>query len=96
MFGALSKENIPAPNGWQCDRCYYEHPDPATDPFYQDQVKGLMYFCAVILVFVSVKILLRYGLCPGVDPVLDRSRTLSGFGSRYERTHPRSGRTLNS
>jgi len=40
-------------NPWQCDRCYYDHPDPATDPFYQDQVKGLMYFCATILLIVS-------------------------------------------
>jgi hypothetical protein len=40
-------------NPWQCDRCYYDHPDPATDPFYQDQVKGLMYFCATILLVVS-------------------------------------------
>ncbi|GHJ85760.1 hypothetical protein NliqN6_2162 [Naganishia liquefaciens] len=35
---------------WNCERCYYVHPEPAQDPFYQDQVKGLMYICAVILV----------------------------------------------
>ncbi|KAG9005407.1 hypothetical protein FRB93_009713 [Tulasnella sp. JGI-2019a] len=35
---------------WDCQQCYYEHPDPVTDPFYQDTVKRLMYFCAVILV----------------------------------------------
>lgn len=38
---------------WLCTQCTYDHPDPATDPFYQDQVKTLMYFCAVILVLVS-------------------------------------------
>lgn len=30
--------------------CHYDHPDPTSDPFYQDQVKTLMYFCACILV----------------------------------------------
>ena len=36
-----------------CDHCYYEHPDPANDAFYQDSVKTLMYACAVILLLVS-------------------------------------------
>ncbi|KAG6831651.1 hypothetical protein H0H87_004601 [Tephrocybe sp. NHM501043] len=36
---------------WVCDHCYYQHPDPATDPFYQSTVKSLMYFCAVVLIF---------------------------------------------
>ncbi|KAG8886630.1 hypothetical protein FRB97_000050 [Tulasnella sp. 331] len=36
---------------WDCQQCYYEHPDPVTDPFYQNTVKQLMYFCAWILVF---------------------------------------------
>ena len=40
-------------DAWKCNTCYYEHPDPATDDFYQDQVKTLMYLCAAILVFVS-------------------------------------------
>jgi Ca2+:H+ antiporter len=40
-------------DAWMCTQCYYEHPDPVTDPFYQDQVKTLMYCCAAILVFVS-------------------------------------------
>jgi Ca2+:H+ antiporter len=35
---------------WKCKRCYYEYPEPTTDPFYQHQVKALMYACAVILV----------------------------------------------
>ncbi|KAG6831953.1 hypothetical protein H0H92_006554 [Tricholoma furcatifolium] len=36
---------------WICDRCYYQHPDPADDPFYQSTVKSLMYFCASVLLF---------------------------------------------
>ncbi|KAF7365432.1 hypothetical protein MVEN_00416100 [Mycena venus] len=36
---------------WVCDTCYYKHPDPVDDPFYQSTVKSLMYFCAAILVF---------------------------------------------
>lgn len=39
---------------WICEHCYYKHPDPVEDPFYQSTVKSLMYFCAVILVFVSL------------------------------------------
>ncbi|KAH0832208.1 hypothetical protein J3R83DRAFT_13128 [Lanmaoa asiatica] len=39
-----------APN-WKCEHCYYQHPDPVKDPFYQSTVKSLMYFCAVILLF---------------------------------------------
>lgn len=35
---------------WTCKRCFYEHVPPATDPFYQENVKGLMYTCTVILV----------------------------------------------
>jgi hypothetical protein len=36
-----------------CQRCYYQHPEPVNDPFYQGTVKSLMYFCASILVLVS-------------------------------------------
>ncbi|KAH7885106.1 hypothetical protein F5I97DRAFT_1810195 [Phlebopus sp. FC_14] len=36
---------------WKCDHCYYQHPDPVEDPFYQSTIKSLMYFCAVILLF---------------------------------------------
>ncbi|KAL4064853.1 hypothetical protein V8B97DRAFT_1875626 [Scleroderma yunnanense] len=36
---------------WRCDRCFYQHPDPVEDPFYQSTVKSLMYFCAVVLLF---------------------------------------------
>jgi len=35
---------------WVCHHCYYEHPDPVGDPFYQSTVKQLMYFCACVLV----------------------------------------------
>ncbi|KAK4685726.1 Ca2+:H+ antiporter, partial [Tremellales sp. Uapishka_1] len=38
-----------AAEGWMCDHCYYEHPDPMNDPFYQNSVKTLMYCCAGIL-----------------------------------------------
>ena len=37
-------------DSWTCKRCFYEHVPPATDPFYQENVKGLMYTCTVILV----------------------------------------------
>ncbi len=35
---------------WSCRRCFYEHVPPATDPFFQQNVRGLMYTCTVILV----------------------------------------------
>ncbi|KAK8865678.1 calcium/proton exchanger [Kwoniella newhampshirensis] len=40
-----------AGDAWMCDHCYYEHPNPENDPFYQDNVKTLMYCCAAILLF---------------------------------------------
>lgn len=44
----------PGPDtAWKCTQCYYEHPDPVNDPFYQDQIKTLMYGCAAILLLVS-------------------------------------------
>ncbi|KAJ8080827.1 hypothetical protein PM082_017662 [Marasmius tenuissimus] len=43
----LGKANKP----WVCDQCYYKHPDPVDDPFYQATVKNFMFFCAVILLF---------------------------------------------
>ncbi|BEJ18138.1 hypothetical protein CspHIS471_0704150 [Cutaneotrichosporon sp. HIS471] len=54
----LRCEGCPLPDGggvlnpgdsWRCDRCWYQHPDPVTDPFYQSNVKVLMYICAGIL-----------------------------------------------
>ncbi|KAJ7600436.1 hypothetical protein C8J56DRAFT_8920 [Mycena floridula] len=41
----------PSDKPWMCNHCYYEHPDPVSDPFYQSTVKTLMYLCAIILVF---------------------------------------------
>ncbi|KAF9463020.1 hypothetical protein BDZ94DRAFT_1289957 [Collybia nuda] len=49
--GCPTSPGIPGENPWVCDHCYYQHPDPAEDPFYQSTVKTLMYFCAAILVF---------------------------------------------
>lgn len=45
----------PFDKSWECDRCYYTHPEPTTDPFYQTQVKTLMYACAFILLLVSFR-----------------------------------------
>ncbi|KAF9013380.1 hypothetical protein BDQ17DRAFT_1419537 [Cyathus striatus] len=45
-------ERIPNPDApWICDHCYYKHPDPVDDPFYQSTVKTLMYLCAAVLLF---------------------------------------------
>jgi len=58
----LHCEGCPADNAkeaWQCNSCYYVHPDPVGDAFYQDQVKTLMYACAGILLFVSIEPLCR-------------------------------------
>ncbi|EJD50677.1 hypothetical protein AURDEDRAFT_112251 [Auricularia subglabra TFB-10046 SS5] len=41
-------------NPWVCKRCYYNHPNPAQDPFYLATVQKLTYFCASILVFSYV------------------------------------------
>jgi len=35
---------------WSCRNCFYEHLDPASDPFYQHTVKSLMYLCASVLI----------------------------------------------
>ncbi|KAK0564966.1 hypothetical protein OC861_004010 [Tilletia horrida] len=35
---------------WTCKRCYYQHVPPSSDPFFQTNLKGLMYTCTVILV----------------------------------------------
>ncbi|CAE6477990.1 unnamed protein product [Rhizoctonia solani] len=47
----LPGETLPADAPWACHHCRYEHPDPTSDPFYQNTVKSLMYFCAAILLF---------------------------------------------
>ncbi|CAD6585351.1 MAG: hypothetical protein CYPHOPRED_003058, partial [Cyphobasidiales sp. Tagirdzhanova-0007] len=38
------------PDEFACQRCFYEHVDPVDDPFYRIHVRGLSYYCAVILV----------------------------------------------
>ncbi|KAF5382717.1 hypothetical protein D9615_002835 [Tricholomella constricta] len=49
--GCPSTPGGPGDASWICDHCYYKHPDPATDPFYQSTVKSFMYFCATVLIF---------------------------------------------
>ncbi|EKM79346.1 hypothetical protein AGABI1DRAFT_74303 [Agaricus bisporus var. burnettii JB137-S8] len=49
--GCPSSPQSPKNAPWICDHCYYKHPDPVDDPFYQSTVKSLMYFCAAILLF---------------------------------------------
>ncbi|EDR13307.1 uncharacterized protein LACBIDRAFT_309026 [Laccaria bicolor S238N-H82] len=49
--GCPSLPGGPGDAPWICDHCYYKHPDPVDDPFYQSTVKSLMYFCAAILLF---------------------------------------------
>ncbi|KAF9485870.1 hypothetical protein BDN70DRAFT_909968 [Pholiota conissans] len=49
--GCPSSPKTPGDAPWICDHCYYKHPDPVDDPFYQSTVKSLMYFCAAILLF---------------------------------------------
>jgi hypothetical protein len=51
--GCPSSPGRPGDSPWICDHCYYKHPDPIDDPFYQSTVKSLMYFCAVILLLVK-------------------------------------------
>lgn len=36
---------------WKCQQCSYEHLSPMKDPFYQSKVRGLIYTCAVVLIF---------------------------------------------
>ncbi|KAF8630869.1 hypothetical protein AX17_005228 [Amanita inopinata Kibby_2008] len=49
--GCPSGKKEPKNAPWICEHCYYKHPDPVDDPFYQSTVKDLMYFCAAILLF---------------------------------------------
>ncbi|KAH9480542.1 Putative cation exchanger [Psilocybe cubensis] len=49
--GCPSSPGNPGDAPWICDHCYYKHPDPVDDPFYQSTVKSLMYFCAAVLLF---------------------------------------------
>lgn len=88
--GCPDGPGIPGPqDAWQCTSCYYEHPDPASDSFYQDQVKTLMYACAGILLFVSQRRqTVRVPLIP--------SLISSDCGSRCGPTRRRYGRILSS
>ncbi|KDQ09896.1 hypothetical protein BOTBODRAFT_36709 [Botryobasidium botryosum FD-172 SS1] len=45
--GSTPGQDLP----WSCKHCFYKHPDPTNDPFYQETVKSFMYFCAAILLF---------------------------------------------
>ncbi|ORY68066.1 hypothetical protein BCR35DRAFT_269927 [Leucosporidium creatinivorum] len=43
--------DLNSPRGTEsCSTCYYEHVDPADDPFYKQTVKQLAYYCAILLV----------------------------------------------
>lgn len=37
-------------DSWMCRQCSYEHLSPVKDPFFQTNVKGLIYLCAVVLI----------------------------------------------
>ncbi|MCO5598584.1 hypothetical protein L7F22_052681 [Adiantum nelumboides] len=76
---------------WTCKRCFYEHVPPATDPFYQENVKGLMYTCTVVLV-LSYGIGLWFSLRthasqiwqnPQPQPVLPTSAALQNAQSGF-------------
>lgn len=85
-----------APTGdasWGCKHCSYQHPDPVNDPFYQSTVKTLMYFCAVVLLFVGP--LASLTSCHRLI-VFRSSRTSSGFGFRSAPMPHRFGRTPSS
>lgn len=57
-------KDLPLDKPWSCRRCFYQHVDPHTDPFYQENVKHLMYFCAAVLVLVSCLLLEDLWLTP--------------------------------
>ncbi|KOS15168.1 membrane transporter [Malassezia pachydermatis] len=44
-----------AADSWKCDQCSFQRMSPLDDPFFQTNVKGLVYACAVVL-------LLAYGI----------------------------------
>ena len=78
---------------WGCRHCSYQHPDPVNDPFYQSTVKTLMYFCAVVLLFVGP--LASLTCCQRLT-VFRSSHISSGFGFRSALMPHRFGRTLSS
>ena len=90
--GCPSLPGGPGDAPWICDHCYYKHPDPVDDPFYQSTVKTLMYFCAAILLFVSTRVSSSFSLAN----YLIFSRILLVSGSPSAHMPPKSGRILNS
>ncbi|OCH88474.1 hypothetical protein OBBRIDRAFT_795240 [Obba rivulosa] len=85
---------------WICHHCYYKHPDPAEDPFYQSTVKSLIYFCAVVLV-LSYLIGLWFSLRTHASQIWQNPQQLMHFmdvsghsGQRFSLYHkPRPGAT---
>lgn len=88
-----------------CRTCYYEHIDPADDPFYLSTVQYLSYFCGSLLVLVSRSLsdLTSFYLTDSLAlylPVLRRRylvlpsnsclSNLAERSSRYSRTRTRS------
>ncbi|KAG8818200.1 hypothetical protein FRC17_010906 [Serendipita sp. 399] len=60
---------------WTCKHCYYAFPNPVTDPFYQNRVKPLMYFCATVLV-ISYLIGLWFSLRTHASQIWQNPRQL--------------------
>jgi hypothetical protein len=90
--GCPSSPQSPKNAPWICDHCYYKHPDPVDDPFYQSTVKSLMYFCAAILLFVRVIII----YIPCKSPTPDSSLIWLDYGSLCVPMRVKSGKTLNN
>ena len=75
-----------------CRTCYYEHIDPADDPFYLSTVQYLSYFCGSLLVLVSTPShSFREMLID--SSTLSYSPTPSVSGSPFELTPHKSGKT---
>ena len=77
---------------WVCQHCYYEHPDPVDDPFYQSTVKSLMYFCAGILLIVRLYLSMNCAILI----LCYSSRILLACGSLCVHTLRKSGKTRNN
>lgn len=90
--GCPSTPKTPKNAPWICDHCYYKHPDPVDDPFYQSTVKSLMYFCAAILLFVRI----LFSLTSGSFLTLTFSHIWSDCGSPSVLMQPKSGKTPNN
>lgn len=75
------------PDNFTCRRCFYEHVDPVDDEFYQSHVKALGYYCAILLVFVSILRALQQ--CSLTSPY---SHTCLACGSRFGHMLLKSGK----